>query len=197
MTALSGLTSTLRDMLATLVADFGVPSMVSGRYYDVRRIWDGLTPTSITVVINTFYAHQIWLRKGESLSALACGVTTFATGNVRIGLYSNVANGLTPAPSALLWDAGAVSTGTSNGYKDATSGAPYVATYTGLHWVCMIFDATPAVRRCSVPTYRWGSVTENTTIELSYTGSQAYGAMPASPPALTAAIAAMGFVKAT
>lgn len=95
--------------------------------------------TTLAVTQNILYACPLFVAQQVTLSAIGIEVTTFATGNVRLGIYYDSAG----APVTLLQDSGAVSTGTSNGFKSVVT--TQVLT-SGWWWLAAVFDATPTVR---------------------------------------------------
>lgn len=98
----------------------------------------GLTTLAVTASI--LYACPLFVpQTSVTLSAIGIEVSTFATGNVRLGLYYDSAG----VPGALLQDSGAVSTGTANGFKSVATSQVLTA---GWWWLAAVFDATPTVR---------------------------------------------------
>lgn len=117
---------------------------LSGRRITPYRIVPFNSFSTLAMAANTLYGFPVWLRKGESLGALSVDVTAFAAVFARMGLYAfDPATGM---GGARLWDAGAVSVNTSNGWKDATSGANYAVPESGLYIAAIVSDGTPTVR---------------------------------------------------
>lgn len=93
----------------------------------------------LTVTASVLYASPICVPIPTALSGIGIEVTTFATGNVRVGIYRDSAG----APGALVVDSGAISTGTSNGFKSAVISNTLAP---GWYWLAGVFSATPGVR---------------------------------------------------
>ena len=81
------------------------PIPLAGRLYDGMLGAGSLT--TLAVAANTLYATPLFIPDTITVSALGVEVTTFATGNVRLGLYYDLAG----QPGTLLLDGGATSTG--------------------------------------------------------------------------------------
>ena len=109
------------------------PIPLAGRLYDGMLGAGSLT--TLAVAANTLYATPLFIPDTITVSALGVEVTTFATGNVRLGLYYDLAG----QPGTLLLDGGATSTGTSNGFKSV---AVSQALSAGTWWLAAVFDAT-------------------------------------------------------
>lgn len=113
------------------------PPLAAGRLYGSQVGAAGLTTLAVTA--NVLYACPIFVAEQITLSNIGIEVTSFAAGNVRLGLYYDSAG----APAALLQDSGAVGTGTPNGYKSVATSQVIPA---GWWWLAAVFDATPTVR---------------------------------------------------
>lgn len=135
---------------------------------------------------STYYAGKICLARVTverplTISALSIAVfTAVAAKSVRLGLYADVAG----YPGGLLFDAGTASISTT-GVKDialSTTLAP------GAYWLALLTDATATA-------VLWGTGGGDDigvpdafgAMVGGYAGAQAYGALPAVLPALTAA----------
>lgn len=152
----------------------------------------GTSTSTLTVTADRFYALPfIAPPRAAVVNYGAIGVTTLAAGNVRVGLYSNTSP-VNLYPAALLWDSGAISTGTTG----AKSGTPNVTLTPGeLYWAAALFDAAPTVR-CVVqaamaPILGHDSVLTNAP-QCGYQASLAYAALPSTYPASAAALSGNG-----
>lgn len=113
------------------------PNPVSGRLY-TSSLATGAT-TTLAATNDILYACPIIISSAITITSIGIEVTTFAAGNVRVGIYTNTAG----MPDALLVDSGALSTGTSNGFKSAVISQSLTL---GLYWIAGVFSATPTVR---------------------------------------------------
>ncbi len=96
--------------------------------------------TTLVTSANVLYATPIFTPLAATITTIGIEVTAFATGNVHLGMYHDSAG----VPGSLLFDAGAVSTGTANGFKSI--GSLSQALSPGWYWLACVFDATPTVR---------------------------------------------------
>lgn len=114
------------------------PPLAAGRLSSTPLSSGALT--TLAVSANTLYACPIFVAQASvTLSAIGIEVTSFAAGNVRLGIYYDSAG----APGALLQDSGAVGTGTPNAFKSVATSQ---ALTSGWWWLAAVFDATPTVR---------------------------------------------------
>lgn len=115
-----------------------------------------------------------------TISAVSFIVNTLVAAKVaRVGIYSDV-GGL---PGALLLDAGTASLATT-GVKDV---AASLTLSPGAYWLAFLTDATGTAVMESVVSegYKVGVPSTTTGHLAAYRGTQAYGALPASLPALS------------
>lgn len=131
--------------------------------------------TTVAAVANTLYATPIFTPLAATVTVIGLEITAFAAGNVRLGVYRD-SNGV---PGALLLDAGAVGTGTPNGFKSI--GSLSQALTPGWYWLACVFDATPTVRALtasgSMHALGFTSGTD-TTIHAGWSVAFTYAALP-------------------
>lgn len=113
------------------------PTLAGGRYYNTSIASGSLA--TLAVASGTLYAAPIYISEQVTLSLIGIEVTSFAAGNVRLGIYYDSAG----APGALLQDSGEVGTGTPNAFKSVVTSQ---VVPVGLWWLAAVFDATPTVR---------------------------------------------------
>jgi hypothetical protein len=145
---------------------------VTGRVYSSHL--GGGTLTVGAVAANTLYAHPFNVPQAVTYTVVSIEVTTFATGNARLGVYANNAG----VPGALILDAGAVSTGTANGEKTI---AISLARNPGKVWLAAVFDAAPSVRlMTSASGLHWlgASSGTDTNIHMGVSVAFTYAALP-------------------
>ncbi len=111
--------------------------LATGRLYGNSLAIGGLTTLAVTIDI--LYACPIKIPYTVTLTAIGIEVTTGATGNVRIGMYTDVAG----VPTARLFDSGAISTAAPAAFKSAAISQTIVP---GNYWIAGVFSATPTVR---------------------------------------------------
>lgn len=149
------------------------PAISSGRLYSNSLGTGGLGTLAVTSGL--MYACPIFISNSVTLTAIGIEVTAFATGSVQLGLYVDSAG----VPSALKFDAGNVSTGTSNSFKSIS--ISQLIADAGWYWIAGIFSATPTVRAVttanSLHMLGFSSGTD-TVIHSGITVTQAYGALP-------------------
>lgn len=130
---------------------------------------------TLVVTSGLLYACPIYIASPVTLTSIGVEVTAFAAGNVDLGLYVDSAG----TPGALKFDAGAVSTGTSNTFKSIS--ISQLIADAGWYWLAGVFSATPTVRALttanSLHMLGFTSGTD-TTIHTGVTVSQSYGALP-------------------
>ncbi|HEY1506647.1 MAG TPA: hypothetical protein VGF92_20255, partial [Stellaceae bacterium] len=154
-----------------------MPGYVSGRYY-----FPGATSTNTAALTaNTIYAAPIWILQRQSFTKLGVEITTAAGTNGRLGVYK-WANGV---PTALLLDAGAISTATT-GYKELTGLA--LTLNPGVYGLAFLPDAAVTVRICNNQGFQYfaalvlGASGSNQSSELGVDAPQSFGALPATFP---------------
>lgn len=113
------------------------PNPVGGRFYSTTLGTGALTTLSVTIDI--LYATPIFISSTITASVIGVEVSTGATGNVRCGIYTDVAG----APTTLLVDSGAISTATPAAFKSAVISQVLTPAW---YWLAAVFSATPAVR---------------------------------------------------
>lgn len=123
-------------MTTTVPYPFWLP-LSSGRLCSTQLAAGAVT--TLAVSANTLYACPLFVAQAVTLSAIGIEVTSFAAGNVRLGLYYDSAG----APGALLQDSGTVGTGTPNAFKSVATSQVLTS---GWWWLAAVFDATPTVR---------------------------------------------------
>lgn len=144
-----------------------------GRFYNTSLAISSFT--TLTVTANVLYATPIFTPLSATVSLIGVEVTTFATGNVHLGMYKDSSG----VPGALLFDAGAVSTGTANGLKSIGSLAQ--ALNPGWYWLACVFDATPAVRAVTATSclHQLGFTSgTDTTVHPGWSVAFTYAALP-------------------
>lgn len=144
-----------------------------------------ITASTVLYSANTLFYVPVYLRPLTAITKIAVEVTSFAAGNGRLGIYTNGTNG---KPSALLLDAGTISTGTSNGVKEVTISQ----TLGGWYWLAYVGDAAPTLRAFGTCTALLGRTSATALSESSlaaYSESFSYAALPSTPGTLTAVIA--------
>ena len=131
--------------------------------------------TTLAVTADILYACPLFVAQASvTLSAIGIEVTTFATGNVRLGIYYDSAG----APVTLLQDSGAVSTGTANGFKSVATSQVLTS---GWWWLACVFSATPTVRVITTANslHLLGATSgTDTAIHSGVSVAQAYGSLP-------------------
>lgn len=131
--------------------------------------------TALTVTASILYSIPIFVAQSSvTLSAIGVEVTTFATGNVRLGIYYDSAG----TPGALLQDSGAVSTGTSNSFKSVATSQVLTS---GWWWLAAVFDATPGVRAITTANslhFLGATSGTDTAIHTGFSVSFTYGTLP-------------------
>jgi hypothetical protein len=154
-----------------------MPGYASGRFY-----FPGATSTStVTLAANTIYAAPIWVLQKQSFTKLGVEITTAGGTNGRLGVYK-WANGV---PTALVLDAGAISTATT-GYKEITGLA--LALNPGVYGLIFLPDAAVTVRVCNNQGFQYfaalvlGASGSNQSSELGIDAPLTYGALPANFP---------------
>lgn len=166
----------------------------SGRYYGPTG---AVTQSSFTTPASTYNGKillvPIQVRATQTFTAICCYVSTLiAAKTIRLGIYADNKG----VPGSLVLDAGTASFATT-GQKDVSISQSLNA---GWYWLAFLTDstATGVVRGISFiasPTDSsmfvdtpMGLVDNATSTPYNHmTGTQAYGAMPSSLPALTAA----------
>lgn len=130
---------------------------------------------------------SVTLAKSLTLSALAIYCLTASTGKTgRLGIYSDVDG----KPGALLLDAGTFSLTGGGVLKEV------VASHTlspGSYWLAFLSDATAtadfdAVFGTAQPIALAPVPNTYASANSGYSGAQAWGVLPATPPALTATV---------
>lgn len=159
-------------------------SGVNSRYYCGQS--NATAATTLVVTANRLFALPfIAPPRNSRVSIVGIGVTTLAAGNVRVGVYGNKGpNNI--YPDALLYDTGALSTGTT-GIK---SNAPDLDLVPGeLYWGACVFDAAPTVRALGVaalmPILGQDSALSNAP-QVGYQATFTYAALPDPFPAASA-----------
>lgn len=184
--------------MASLVGpvDFRMPPFLGGRassifttYYVSPVVL--ISTTTSAVVANVLYYQPIYL-PNFTIDRIGIDVTTGASGNCRLGLYTNSAN----MPSQLILDCGTVST-----TSIATVEATIASTQLPSDWVWMaaVFDATPTIRvgTAALP-YLLGSGSVSVPSR-GLSVSSTYGTMASTAVAPTqfVAVSPMMFVRKT
>ena len=154
-----------------------MPGYASGRFY-----FPGASSVSAaTLTANTIYAAPIWILQKQSFTKLGVEITMAAGTNGRLGVYK-WANGV---PTALVLDAGAISTATT-GYKELTGLA--LSLNPGVYGLVFLPDAAVSVRICNNQGFQYfaalalGASGSNQSSELGVDAPQTYGALPANFP---------------
>jgi hypothetical protein len=158
------------------------PGYASGRYY-TRPLRQALVGSTVTA--NRLYAVPFYVGANTTFTKAAFAVSSFVSGNADIGIYTNSAG----APSALLFDSGAITTG-SNGKQEAT-GLSWALT-AGWVWVAIGFSGGPGIRATSSTDYLSellgdGDLTIGTGMLQGVFGSWTFsaGALPDPFPSIT------------
>lgn len=149
------------------------PPQATGNYYSTSIAT--ATLTTLTVTSGLMYAIPILIPQTVTVTSIGIEVTTFASGNVQLGMYNDGGG----YPGSLKFDAGNTATGTSNNFKSI--GSLSQALVPGIYWIAGIFSATPGVRALTTSSsLHWlgASSGTDTTIHTAITVSQAYGALP-------------------
>lgn len=148
------------------------PNPVTGRFYSSTLGTGALT--TLTVTQDILYATPIFISSTITATSIGIEVTTFSAGNVRCGIYTDVAG----VPTTLLVDSGAISTGTSNGFKSAVISQILTPAW---YWLAALFSVTPGVRAMTTASslHLLGATSgTDTVIHTGVTVAQAYGALP-------------------
>lgn len=146
--------------------------LATGKLYSTQISAGGTATLVVTAGLQ--YAIPFIVINPVTLTLIGIEVTAFATGNVQLGMYADSAG----VPGALAFDAGNVSTGTANGFKQIAISQTLAA---GLYWLSGIFSATPTVRALTTANsfHQLGfSSGTDTTVHTALTVTQAYGALP-------------------
>jgi len=122
---------------------------------------------------------QPFRNPGLVINRLAVNTTVGAVGSVRMGLYANNADGM---PGDLIQDAGTTDHNAAE-IDEVALAADF--TLPEWIWVGMIFEGTPTVTTGALGAggYTVGQPSFAGTGR-GYIGTQAYGALPATPPTL-------------
>ena len=162
-------------------ANIGLGAMMPG-YAGGRFYFPGATsPNTETLTANTIYGSPIWILQKQSFTKLGVEITTAAGTNGRLGVYK-WASGV---PTALVLDAGAISTATT-GYKELTGLA--LTLNPGVYGLAFLPDAAVTVRICNNQGFQYfaalvlGASGSNQSSELGVDAPQTYGALPATFP---------------
>lgn len=138
----------------------------------VLDIWtsNGGSATMVAAA-DVLYACPIYVPNTCRLGHLFPEVTTGAAGNMRFGIYTDVAG----IPATLLFDSGEVSTAVA-GVKRAALGltVPY-----GFYWTAVVFSATPTMRAQTTGTHWLGfAATTETNPNNGVTIAHIFAALP-------------------
>lgn len=153
----------------------------NGRYYPGIS-YDGFTVTAPAALNGKISLVPIVFTDTAIIQALSIHVVTaVAAKTVRLGIYADNAG----TPGALLFDAGTASVATV-GVKDIA--LPQLIK-TGVYWLAVLSDITATATFAALPTI-WGAVVSQAGSEAltpinGFTGTQAFGALPATLPWLT------------
>lgn len=158
--------------MTTVPRPFWSP-LASGRFSSTPLASGALTTLAVTS--GSLYATPIFVAQPSvTLTAIGIEVTTFATGNVRCGIYYDSSG----APGALLQDSGTASTGTANNFKSISTSQVLTS---GWWWLAAVFDATPTVRAITTANslhMLGASSGTDTTIHCGVTVTFSYAALP-------------------
>lgn len=149
-----------------------IQTTLSGFQYDTTTFLGPVTPTTLVLTANRLYAVPIRFENDFTIDAVAAYVTSTAVGNLRMGIYTQKANGL---PGDLVRDGGQTSSNTANErtvymYEDVLP--------AGVYYMALISDAAATVRGYTALTGAlWGSRGDGVYGSHVYRAST-FGALP-------------------
>lgn len=124
---------------STALHDMPDVNYISGRYYGPAATASG--NETAAVAAGQLYLLPFVCRRTTTFDRIGIHVFTgVASSNVRLGIYDSDSDGL---PDALVLDAGAVATATSN--ASATITISQELTAANLYWLAAVFSHTPTV----------------------------------------------------
>lgn len=155
-----------------------LPRWKSGQYYDLKSALAGSTGAGAAMSAGTIYASPLFAPEARRVDRIGTDVTIAAAAGklIRFGLATMGADGL---PDVLLADTGSVAADATGGIE----GTVDLWMPAGWSWGLMLSDGAPTVLNYTLTQTQgllgWSSLA-STTLQVTATKTQAYGALPAA-----------------
>ena len=143
---------------------WGHPGYVAGRFYQAP-LRAGTAGTFVATA-NRLYATLTYIGTKHSFDRIGLNCTVTASGNVRMGIYSNSGG----QPGALVLDAGAMALATGDNVITINQALP-----PGFYWLGCVFDQASTLSSCASTTQA-NTITMVGVAAITDNASQIYGA---------------------